>query len=115
VAAVTDKTIVIPAHGNPVSNKAELAAYRDMLVAIRDNVAKLRRQGRSLDETLAAKPTAAFDAKRGQFRITPAWFTRLVYEAVVRRSQVRPPRARRLSKGILTCLLPENHFTSISR
>src|SRR5689334_6825771 len=30
VAAVTDKTIVIPGHGNPVSNKAELSAYRYM-------------------------------------------------------------------------------------
>src|ERR1700761_2814340 len=28
IAAVTDKTIVIPGHGNPVSNKAELSAYR---------------------------------------------------------------------------------------
>ena len=80
VAAVTDKTIVIPGHGNPVSNKAELSAYRDMLVAIRDNVAKLKQQGRSLDEAIAAKPTAAFDAKWGQFVITPALFTRLVYE-----------------------------------
>ena len=74
--------IVIPGHGNPVSNKAELSAYRDMLVAIRDNVAKLKQQGRSLDETIAAKPTAAFDAKWGQFLITPAFFTRLVYEGV---------------------------------
>ena len=82
VAAVTDKTIVIPGHGNPVSNKAELSAYRDMLVTIRDNVANLKQQGRSLDETIAAKPTAAFDAKWGQFLITPALFTRLVYEGV---------------------------------
>jgi glyoxylase-like metal-dependent hydrolase (beta-lactamase superfamily II) len=52
VAAVTDKTIVIPGHGQPVSNKAELTEYRDMLVAIRDNVAKLKHQGRSLDERL---------------------------------------------------------------
>jgi glyoxylase-like metal-dependent hydrolase (beta-lactamase superfamily II) len=64
-AAVTDKTIVIPGHGNPVSSKAELLAYRDMLVTIRDKVAKLKQQGRSLDETIAAKPTAAFDAKWG--------------------------------------------------
>ena len=82
VAAVTDKTIVIPGHGNPVSNKAELSAYRDMLVTIRDNVANLKQQGRSLEETIAAKPTAAFDAKWGQFLITPALFTRLVYEGV---------------------------------
>jgi glyoxylase-like metal-dependent hydrolase (beta-lactamase superfamily II) len=82
VAAVTDNTVVIPGHGNPVSNKAELSAYRDMLVAIRDNVAKLKQQGRSLQETIAAKPTAAFDAKWGQFVITPALFTRLVYQGV---------------------------------
>jgi glyoxylase-like metal-dependent hydrolase (beta-lactamase superfamily II) len=82
VAAVTGNTIVIPGHGNPVSNKAELAAYRDMLVAIRDNVADLKKQGRSVDETIAAKPTAAFDAKWGQFVITPAFFTHLVYQGV---------------------------------
>ena len=79
VAAAGEATIVIPGHGNPVSNKAELSAYRDMLVSIHDNVAKLKQQGRSLDETIAAKPTAAFDAKWGQFVIDPAFFTRLVY------------------------------------
>src|SRR6516165_8962197 len=78
VAVVTDKTIVIPGHGNPVSNKAELSAYRDMLVAIRENVAKLKQRGRSLEDTIAAKPTATFDAKWGQFVITPDFFTRLV-------------------------------------
>jgi glyoxylase-like metal-dependent hydrolase (beta-lactamase superfamily II) len=82
LSAVTDGTIVIPGHGAPVSNKAELSAYRDMLVAIRDNVARLKQQGRSLEETIAAKPTAAFDARWGQFVITPALFTRLVYEGV---------------------------------
>src|SRR6516225_3102219 len=45
------------------THRAELAAYRDMLVAIHDNVAKLKRQGRSLEETIAANPTAAYDAK----------------------------------------------------
>ena len=82
LAAVTDKTIVIPGHGKPVSNKAELSSFRDMLVAIRENVAKLKQQGRSLNETIAAKPTAAFDAKWGQFVITPALFAQLVYEGV---------------------------------
>jgi glyoxylase-like metal-dependent hydrolase (beta-lactamase superfamily II) len=80
LAAVTDRTIVIPGHGNPVSNKQELISYRDMLVAVRDNVARLKQQGSSLEEAIAAKPTAAFDAKWGQFVITPALFTRLVYQ-----------------------------------
>ena len=51
-----------------------------MLIAIRENVAKLKKQGRSRDETVAAKPTAAFDAKWGNFVIDPAfslgWSTR---------------------------------------
>src|SRR5262249_45645884 len=38
LAVATDKTIVIPGHGHPVSNKAELQAYREMLVGVRDNV-----------------------------------------------------------------------------
>jgi glyoxylase-like metal-dependent hydrolase (beta-lactamase superfamily II) len=82
LAATNNETIIIPGHGKPVSNKAELKEFRDMLVAIRDNVAKLRQQGRSRDETVAAKPTAAFDAKWGQFVIDPGFFTRLVYEGV---------------------------------
>jgi hypothetical protein len=53
-----------------------------MLVAIRDNVAILKKQGKSLSETIAAKPTAAYDAKWGQFLITPAMFIGLVYSGV---------------------------------
>ena len=82
LAATTNETIIIPGHGRPVSNKAELKEFRDMLVAIRDNVATLKKQGRSRDEAVAAKPTAAFDAKWGQFVIDPGFFTRLVYEGV---------------------------------
>ena len=82
LAATNADTIIIPGHGKPVSNKAELQEFRDMLVAIRDNVAKLKSQGRSRDETVAAKPTAAYDAKFGQFVIDPGFFTRLVYEGV---------------------------------
>ena len=87
VAAAGDKTIVIPGHNLPdrasaTSNRAELMVYRDMLVTIREKVATLKRSGRSLDEAIAAKPTAEFDAKWGQFLITPALFTKLVYEGV---------------------------------
>jgi hypothetical protein len=49
---------------------------------IRDNVARLKHGGRSLEETIAAKPSAAFDGKWGQFVITPEFFTHLVYQGV---------------------------------
>ena len=74
LAAFTNKTIFIPGHG-PVGGRSDLVEFRDMLVAIRENVAALKKQGRSLQETIAAKPTAAYDAKWGQFLITPAHFT----------------------------------------
>jgi hypothetical protein len=51
-----------------------------MLVVIRDAVAALKKQGTSRDEAVAVKPTAAFDAKFGNFVIDPGFFTRLVYE-----------------------------------
>ena len=44
--------------------------------------AKLKAQGRSRDEIVVAKPTAAYDAKFGNFVIDPGFFTRLVYETV---------------------------------
>jgi glyoxylase-like metal-dependent hydrolase (beta-lactamase superfamily II) len=81
LSVVTDKTIIIPGHG-PVGNKAGLSEYYDMLVAIRSNVSELKKQGKPLAETIAAKPTVAYDAKWGQFLMTPAIFTKLVYTGV---------------------------------
>ena len=78
---VTDKTIIIPGHG-PVGNRAQLVEFRDMLVGIRENIARLKKQGKSLDEVIAAKPTAAYDAKWGGFVIDPVFFTRLVYASL---------------------------------
>jgi glyoxylase-like metal-dependent hydrolase (beta-lactamase superfamily II) len=81
LAMVTDKTIVVPGHG-PVGGKTEMIEYRDVLVAIRDRVAALKEQGKSLNETVTAKPTAAYDAKWGWPFISGEFFTRLVYEGV---------------------------------
>jgi glyoxylase-like metal-dependent hydrolase (beta-lactamase superfamily II) len=81
VDAVTADTIVVPGHG-PIGNRAGLIEFRDMLVAIREKVAGLKRQGMTVFEVIAAKPTAAFDAKWGQFLITPSAFTGLVYHGV---------------------------------
>ena len=82
MAAVTDRTIIIPGHGRPVSNRAELQAFRDMLVGVRANVAALKKKRMSLEAIVAAQPTAAYDAVFGQFVISPALFTKVVYEGV---------------------------------
>ena len=82
LSATNDDTVIIAGHGKAVGTRAELREFRDMLVTVRDNVAALKKQGRSHDETVAAKPTAAFDAKFGNFVIDPGFFTRLVYQGV---------------------------------
>jgi glyoxylase-like metal-dependent hydrolase (beta-lactamase superfamily II) len=78
IALATDRTVVVPGHG-PVGGRQQLIEYHDMLVAVRKNVSTLKQQGKSLDEVIAAKPTAAYDDKWGRYVIDPAFFTRLVY------------------------------------
>lgn len=64
LAASTANTIIIPGHGR-VGDKAQLTGFRDMLVTSRDKVAALKKQGRTLDEVIAARPNAAYGAKWG--------------------------------------------------
>ncbi len=82
LASATNATVIVPGHGGPASNRSELEGYRDMLVAVREKVAALKRQGRTLEDTIAAKPTAAFDPGWGQWIVGPASFTKLVYAGV---------------------------------
>ena len=81
LSMATDKTIVIPGHG-PIGGKKELTEYRDVLVTIRDRVSALKKQGKSLDEVVAAKPAAGYDAKWGRGFINGDFFTKLVYKGV---------------------------------
>jgi hypothetical protein len=53
-----------------------------MLVTVRDRVVALKSQGRSLEDIIAAKPTAAFDDKWGRCVINSKFFTKLVYEGL---------------------------------
>ena len=72
------RTVIVPAHG-PVSNRADLTAYRDMLVTVGKRVRELVEQGNSLDEVLAARPTESFDERYGQAGIGAERFVRLLY------------------------------------
>ena len=81
LAMVTDKTIVVPGHG-PVGGKTEMIEYRDILTSIRDRVAALKGEGKSLNEIVAAKVTAGYDAKWATGFINGEFFTKLVYRGV---------------------------------
>jgi hypothetical protein len=53
-----------------------------MLVGTRDNVAKLKKEGKSLEESIAAKPTAAFDGKWNNGGMKADGYVTLVYQGV---------------------------------
>jgi len=78
LARTDAQTIVIPGHG-PVATRAELAAYRDMLVAVGKRVRAAVERGQSLEEVLAGRPTADFDERYGKGAASPERFVRTLY------------------------------------
>lgn len=81
LALATRNTIIIPGHG-PVGNRSNLLEYREMLVRIREKIAALKKQKKSLAEVIEAKPTSAYDARWGGFATKPDAFTALIYADV---------------------------------
>jgi cyclase len=77
IALSDDKTRIIPGHG-PMSNKAELKVFRDMLATISGRVSAMMKQGKKLEEIIAAKPTAEFDERWGKGFIPPAKFIEML-------------------------------------
>ena len=75
------QTKIIPGHG-PMGDRLMLEQYRDMLVTVRDRVSKLKTSGKSIDEAVAAKPTADLDAKWGKGNIGNDFFVKLVYSTL---------------------------------
>lgn len=72
---------IIPGHG-PLSDRAAVREYGKMLNTIRDRVRQQKSAGRSLEQTLASRPTAEFDARLGSGFIKPDQFVTMVYESV---------------------------------
>jgi len=81
LALIDDSALVVPGHG-PLSNRAELAAYGEMLRDFHTRVAALKQQGKSLDEVIAAQPTAQYNAVwAGQF-ISPELLIGFIYKTL---------------------------------
>lgn len=72
---------VVPARGPAVSGRV-LRDYVAMLTAVRNRVQQLVNAGRTLDQVVAARPTAEFDARWGHGPVSPAGFVTLVYNSL---------------------------------
>jgi glyoxylase-like metal-dependent hydrolase (beta-lactamase superfamily II) len=57
-------TYVIPGHGR-VGDEADLVSFRDMLFIVRARIADLIEQGKSLAETIEARPALDYDPRYG--------------------------------------------------
>jgi cyclase len=79
-------TYVIPGHGR-VCEQNEVVDYRDMVVLVRDVVADLAKQGKTLDQIKAARPALPFETRYG----TQAGVTNGFVEAVYKSLQAKKP------------------------
>ncbi len=57
-------TQIIPGHGG-ASTREDVIEFRDMILVVKDRVAELVERGRTIEQVLAANPTAEFDEKWG--------------------------------------------------
>jgi cyclase len=70
-------TKLIPGHG-VVSSREDLREFRDMILDVRERVSRLIGEGMSLEEVIAAKPTADLDGRWG----SPERFLTGVYQSL---------------------------------
>jgi glyoxylase-like metal-dependent hydrolase (beta-lactamase superfamily II) len=72
-------TWIVPGRGR-LSDTADVASYRNMLVMIRDRIADLKKKGSTLEQVKAARPSLDFDGRYGS--TTGPWTTSMFIEAV---------------------------------
>jgi glyoxylase-like metal-dependent hydrolase (beta-lactamase superfamily II) len=72
-------TYIIPGHGR-LCDAADVAYYRDMVTIIRDRISDMKKNGMTLGQVLAAKPTRDYDLRWGA--TAGSWTTDMFVEAV---------------------------------
>lgn len=85
IKMTNDRTKIVPGHG-PLTTRAELIAYRQMLAAARDRVAALIKQGKSEQDAIAAHPLADIGARLGTNEQQNTNFVRVIYNSL------KPPK-----------------------
>jgi cyclase len=81
LALADAETVIVPGHG-PAGDKVALTKYHDMLATVRDRVRGQKSAGKTLQEVLAAKPTADFDAEWAKGMTTPEFLVTVIYSTL---------------------------------
>jgi len=78
-----ENTKVIPGHGR-LSNREELQSYRNMMVTVKERVLQHIKEGKTLEEIIAAKPTADLD-KEWSEQMSPEDIVKVIYNDLTKR------------------------------
>jgi glyoxylase-like metal-dependent hydrolase (beta-lactamase superfamily II) len=89
-------TMIVPGHGR-VTDEWEVADYRDMVVIVRDRVQALIKSGATLQQVLAARPTADYDVRYGA--TSGPWTTDMFVEAVYTSLKTPPKTGKAVTQG----------------
>jgi cyclase len=81
ISLADDETQIIPGHG-PMSDLSGMQEYLAFLTSARDKVQALIDQGMSLEQAVAAKPTAEWDDILGKIWITPEQWVTFIYNSL---------------------------------
>jgi glyoxylase-like metal-dependent hydrolase (beta-lactamase superfamily II) len=73
-----DAVKVVPGRG-PVGTKKDLVEYREVMVTLRDRITRLIKDGKTLSEAIAARPTRDFDAHWANGPIRPDQLVEEIY------------------------------------
>ena len=73
-----DKVKVVPGRG-PIGSKKELIEYRQVMLTLRDRITNLIKSGKTLEETVALKPTGEFDARWANGPVRPDQLVEEIY------------------------------------
>jgi glyoxylase-like metal-dependent hydrolase (beta-lactamase superfamily II) len=76
-----DRTKIVPSHGKP-GNKADLAAYREMLAMVANRVERAKISGQTLAQVLASHITADLDQEWSHGEMTPGMFVTAIYDTL---------------------------------
>lgn len=85
-----EKTRFIPGHGPMVIGRREIAEYLEMLRVVHARLETLIGQGKTLEQVLAAKPTAEYDAQWGKGFLPPDRWVTINYQGMT----ATPDKAR---------------------
>ncbi len=78
LSLINNRTKVVPGHG-PLATKADVKAYRDMLVEAKKRMVKLVKEGKTEQEIYGLKPYSDLDAKWAMNEQAGKNFVRVMY------------------------------------